>query len=132
MPSNDWHMLVGAVTGIIAVFAVVIVLGLRFATRRQARTLRETKASDVLAEAGLSNANRANLLYGIWQTTMGGVILHVRDGNDNEVASIVHHVAGATITMGEEHYTVACNDRGYQTENNRARQVRSRFGSDLL
>ena len=106
MVSSDWHMLLGLVIGAVVLFTVVIVFGLRFTTRRQARVLRDTKASDVVAETGLSNTDRAALLYGIWQTTMGEVILHVRDGDDTEVARVVHRVAGAVITLGEEPYTV--------------------------
>lgn len=97
MPSNDWHMLVGMVTGIVALFVVVIVVivvSLRFATRNQTRLLRETNVRDVLAGIGLSNTNRVNLLYGIWQTTMTEVILHVRDGNDNEVGRIANASLG--------------------------------------
>lgn len=106
MRSGDWNMLLGLMIGAVVLFTVVIVLSLRFAKRRQARTLRETSASDVLAGAGLGDSNRAALLYGVWQTTMGEVILHVRDGNDTEVARVVHRVAGAVITLGEEHYAV--------------------------
>ena len=106
MRSSDWHTLLGLVIGAVVLFTAVIVFGLRFARRRQAQVLRETKASDVLAEAGLSETNRSALLYGIWQTTMGEVILHVRDGNDTEVARVVHRVVGADITLGEEHYAV--------------------------
>lgn len=106
MPAGDWRMLVGLVIGIIAVFVAVIVLGLRFATRNQAKILRQARASDVLAGIGLGNMNRAALLYGVWQTTMTEVILRVRDGNDTDVASIVHRAAGATITAGEDPYTV--------------------------
>lgn len=106
MLSSDWHMLLGLVIGTVVLFTVVIVFSLRFATRRQVRVLRDTKASAVLAEAGLSETNRSALLYGIWQTTMGEVILHVRDGSDTEVARVVHRVAGAEITLGAEHYAV--------------------------
>jgi hypothetical protein len=106
MLSSDWHMLLGLVIGTVVLLSVVIVFGLRFATRRQAQVLRDTNASAVLAEAGLSESNRLGLLYGIWQTTMGEVILHVRDGNDAEIARVVHRVVGADITLGEEHYAV--------------------------
>ena len=106
MLSGDWHLVLGLVIGAIVLFTVVIVLCLRFATRRQALTLRETTASDVLAETGLGNSNQSGLLYGIWQTTMGEVILHVRDGNDTEVARVVHRVAGATIALGEARYAI--------------------------
>ena len=90
MLSSDWHVLLGLVIGTVVLFGVVSVLSLRFATRRQAQVLRGTNASAVLAEAGLSDTNPAALLYGIWQTSMGEVILHVRDGNDTEVARMVH------------------------------------------
>ncbi len=87
MPIDNWHMLIFLALGVVALFAVVIVLGLRLAARRQARALRETSASDVLAGIGEANADRAALLYGIWQTTLGEVALIVRDGNDTEVAA---------------------------------------------
>lgn len=106
MRSSDWHTLLGLVIGAVVLFTAVIVFGLRFAHRRQAQVLRETKASDVLAQVGLSGADRTALLYGIWQTTMGEVILHVRDGTDSEVARVVQRVAGAVITLGEERYAV--------------------------
>ena len=106
MLSGDWHMVLGLVIAAVVLFTVVIVLGLRFATRRQALTLRETTASDVLAKTGLSDTDRSALLYAIWQTTLGEVILHVRDGNDTEIARVVHRVAGAAITLGDAHYAV--------------------------
>lgn len=106
MRSSEWHTLLGLAIGAVVLFAAVIAFSLRFATRRQALALRDTKAADLLAQAGLSDAERAELLYGIWQTTMSEVILHVRDGNDSEVARVVHRVAGAVITLGEERYTV--------------------------
>lgn len=111
MPVNDWHMLVGMVIGIVVLFAVVIVLTLRFATRNQARLLRETRARDVLAGIGLSNTNREHLLYGVWQTTMTEVILQVRAGNDHEVGSIVQRVFGGTITAGSDQYTLVFTSR---------------------
>ncbi len=106
MFSSNGHMFLGLLMGVVLLFTVVILFSVRFATRRQALTLRNTSASGVLASAGLSNSNRAALLYGIWQTTLGEVILHVRDGNDTEVARVVHRVAGAIITLGEENYAV--------------------------
>lgn len=106
MPANDWHMLLAVAIGIVILFAVVIVLGLRFATRNQAKLLRETRARDVLAAVGLGDIDRAHLLYGVWQTTLTEVSLHVRDGNDNDVGSIVQRVFGGSITAGDERYTV--------------------------
>ncbi|MEO8848094.1 MAG: hypothetical protein ABI440_05640 [Casimicrobiaceae bacterium] len=106
MPASDLHMLLGAALGVTALFAVVIVFGLRSATRRRESTLRDTRASDVLAGTGLSAVDRAALLYGVWQIGMSEVILRVRDGHDTEVASIVHRLAGTTITIGGEQCTV--------------------------
>lgn len=104
MPANDWHMLVAVVIGIVALFAVVIVLGLRFATINQAKLLRETRARDVLAIRGLGSAPRADVLYGVWETKMAAVVVHVRDGNDTNVASIVHRIRGGSITVGDDRY----------------------------
>lgn len=106
MPANDWHVLVAVAIGVVALFAIAIVLGLRFATRNQARLLRETGARDVLAAIRPGNLDRANLLYGVWQATMTQVILHVRDGNDHDVGSIVERAFGGSITAGDEQYTV--------------------------
>ena len=108
-------MLLALVTGAVILFGVVIILSLRFASRRQAGTLRDARASAILAQAGLSDSNRTALLYGIWQTTMSEVILHVRDGNDAEVASVVHRIVGASITMGEEHYAVVVTSGSHES-----------------
>ncbi|MEO6929838.1 MAG: hypothetical protein ABI190_11810 [Casimicrobiaceae bacterium] len=115
MPASDLHMFLGVALGVTALFAVVIVFGLRSATRRQASTLRDTRASDVLAGVGLSGVDRAALLYGVWQTGMSEVILRVRDGDDTGVASIVYRLAGTTITVSDEQYTVAATSGWHES-----------------
>jgi hypothetical protein len=105
--SGDWQVLVWPVLGVMVLFAVVIVLGLRYSTRRQLRVARETHAPAVLAGMRLDGSNRADLLYGVWNTTMTEVILRVRDGMDTEVATIVHRAVGARISTGGGDYEVA-------------------------
>lgn len=107
MPANDWNVLVAVVIGIVVLFAAAIVLGLRFGTRKRARLLRETKARDVLTAAGLGSDARANLLYGVWQMRTTDVVLHVRDGSDSDIGTIIQRpLGGADIAFGDESYTV--------------------------
>lgn len=111
MPRNDLHTLIGLVLVLVTVFVIMIVLGLRLARRSQAQTLRNTCAAGVLAEIGANEGDRAALLYGVWRTSMREAVLLVRDGNDNEVASIVHRLSGAVITAGNQRYAVTSTSR---------------------
>lgn len=101
----DSQILIGIVVATVVLFAAVIGFGLRFSNRVQTAA-GELRAAYVLDAIGMSRTNLPALLYGVWQTTMADVILHVRDGDDAEVATIVHRVRGASITAGAEHYTV--------------------------
>lgn len=106
MAIDNWHTLLALAIGVVTSFAVVIVMSLRFATRRQAVALSRTNASAVLAEIGAANIDRTALLYGVWQTTPSEVRLLVRDGNDTEVAQIIRGMAGTTITTDDRRYVV--------------------------
>lgn len=106
MPLTDVHLLEGLMPGLITVFLLIIVFGLRSARRSQATSLRDTTAAAILAEMGASDGARETLLYGIWQTSLSEITMTVRDANDTEVATIVHRVSGATITAGDQRHLV--------------------------
>lgn len=106
MPANDWHMLVAVALGIVALFAMAIALGVRFAISKRAVLLRDTTARDVLAAAGFGDDASANLLYGVWQMRATDVVLHVRDGGDHDIATIIQRpMGGADIVFGGD----SCN-----------------------
>lgn len=105
--AGEWQVLAWPVLGVVALFAVAIAFGTRYSTRKQLQVARVTTAPAVLAGMGLDSSGRADLLYGVWSTTMTEVILRVRDGTDKEVATIVHLVVGARISTGGEDYKVA-------------------------
>lgn len=106
MPLTDAHLLEGLVPGLIALFLLIIVFGLRSARRSQATSLSDTTAAAILAETGASDGACETLLYGIWQTSLSEITMTVRDANDTEVATITHRVSGATITVGDQRHLV--------------------------
>ena len=103
MPA-DWPVALALILGLIALFAIVIVVGLRAGDRAQAKNLREITAHDVWAEIGEGAWPRADLLYGIWQTSMTDVVLVVKDYKDAGVGTITTRLTDTTIVAGSETY----------------------------
>lgn len=107
MPADDWHLLIAVVLGIVVLFAVVVATCLRVGTRNRSKALQEVEAREVLGGAGLSGDLRGDLLYGLWQVQASRVLLHVRDGNDSDVATLIQGpMGGAEFTLGDESYAV--------------------------
>jgi hypothetical protein len=103
MPAG-WPFALALILGLIALFAIVIVVGLRTGDRSQAKNLREIKADNVWAEIGEGGWPRADLLYGIWQTSLKDVVLIVRDCNDADVGTITTRLTDTAIVAGSETY----------------------------
>jgi hypothetical protein len=107
MPA-DWPFALALILGLIALFVIVIVVGLRAGDRAQAKNRREIKADNVWAEIGDGAWPRADLLYGIWQTSMTDVVLVVKDYKDADVGTITTRLTDTTIIVGSEtHKAVA-------------------------
>jgi hypothetical protein len=103
MPA-DWPIALALILGLIALFAIVIVVGLRAGDRAQAKNLREIKADNVWAEIGDGAWPRADLLYGTWQTSMTDVVLVVKDYKDADAGTITTRLADTTIEAGNDTY----------------------------
>ncbi len=92
--------------GLIVLFALVVVAGLRFARRAQVQNLRETDATAAWMELGGPAVGKAGLLYGIWQVAMHEVVLLVRDEHDATVAKVTRRASGTAIEIGTARFTI--------------------------
>ena len=97
MPA-ELHGLVMLAVGLVAVFAVLIIVRLRFSTRAQTRNLGSVTAARVWRELGHRDAPDPGLLYGTWQTLMHEVVLTVRDADDKVVGQITQRGLGGLDT----------------------------------
>ncbi|HWU77816.1 MAG TPA: hypothetical protein VN043_15050 [Rhodanobacter sp.] len=103
---NDWHGLLGLMLGVIGLFAVVIVAGLRYSRRTQARNLHEITAAEARAGIDVGEVEAGELLYGVWQTSLREVALVARDGHDEPVGTISRRDLLTSITTSQQHFPV--------------------------
>lgn len=94
------------VLAVVALFALVIVAGLRLSRRGPAQSLRETDATVAWMELGGYPAGKAGLLYGVWQVAMREVVLLVRDEHDVPIAKITRGAAGTVIEVGAMRFAI--------------------------
>jgi hypothetical protein len=116
MPSH-WPVALAFGVGVIGMFVVAIIVGLRMRRRETAQNLQNINADTVWNEfASLSEArdgswDRSDLLYGIWQdfsaTSLGMI---VRNDHDAAVARVSCGVTGVDISLGENRYKVRVGD----------------------
>ncbi|MEO8810433.1 MAG: hypothetical protein ABI386_09330 [Rhodanobacter sp.] len=92
--------------GLVVLFALVIVAGLRFSRGMQAQSLRETDATTAWMELGGRAAGKAGLLYGLWQVAMHEVVLLVRDERDAIVATVTQRSSGTVIEIGAARFSI--------------------------
>ena len=102
----DGPTLVFQVLGVMALFVVVITVGLIHSRRSQARNLRDVRAADAEVYIGTKASSAQDLLYGVWQLRWNEVILRVRDQRDVEVGSITHGPGGTAIAIDRERFAV--------------------------
>ncbi len=105
MPT-DWPILLAVLLGIVALFALAILFGLRRGRHVQASNLAEIDAADALLDLPQDHNDRRHLLYGAWQISMREVVLQVKDYKNQPVASITQRANGADIEIGDEQYRI--------------------------
>ncbi|MEO6798880.1 MAG: hypothetical protein ABI178_02935 [Rhodanobacter sp.] len=85
--------------GLVAVFAVVIIVTLRLATRAQTRNLGSVTAVRVWSELGHGDVPDPGLLYGTWQTFAHEVVLAVKDADDRVIGRVTQRGLGGLDTV---------------------------------
>ena len=91
---------------IIILFAVVMVLALRYSKRTQARNVDSTTAASVWSGFGRGGEPDPGLLYGTWQVSTWDVMLAVKDAADKVIGEVRQRGLDTSITVGPMTYQV--------------------------
>jgi hypothetical protein len=90
---------------LIALFAAIIFLSIRFNDAKQKSALRETLAVNIWQQAE-QGFPIFDVLYAVWQTRMWDVRWIVKDGNDLQVGVITSKTTRTVITVGDEQFVI--------------------------
>lgn len=99
--------LIAFAIGIILLFAIIIIWGLRAGDRMREQALQDIDANATMAEFP-EPQDRSHLLYGIWEVSTWNVTMIVKDGNDQTVGNVTLNTLGhITFQIGDNDFNAA-------------------------